>query len=357
MKYTIMEDLIHNHLLKALAASVQEDVVPPAIKDHLHVITSSCDKAFGPLKAVIASVAAKLASPDWDTRLHKVELGGKYSLRSLEHSHVCPLLHSKGLYATATESSLNVTFRANEPYNMTYSANISPRPCKLSFLSIVHEINERYSQELCEAILGYCLHFLKDRKAREDALKAATAIPPPLGASLKTVEGMLNRVHSSCLSHISAFPAIAFHAACEAVAPILWPEGTHIQPLNAHTAADDKTGAKGDVEGRREDGTPFLAAEVKWQIPITPAIIETFDRTSAGVPLRYIITTLHMNVKATDTNIVVCSATEAVIHLLQQALLYSPGVIADYITRLRRAVIENKTLTVTAKEQVAALLA
>lgn len=320
------------------------------LKTDLHIIISSVDKSISPLKAVIVSALAKIIYPDWDTRNHQTGLGGKSSLRTIDHRDVCPYLYAQGLYPTATEFALTRSFEKAEPYTMAYTGAITPKPCKSAFLNIVHSINETYSEALCRAILCYCLQYLKDKKIAKDALRG-TIVVIKCGASLKTVQTLLNNIFTSATSGIAVIPPIAMWAVCITVQPFLWP-GCSIKPLKEHTAADGNSKAYGDVEGYGPDAKPFLAIEVKHCITIDPTIIATFEEKTGTIPLRFIVTTKDRRSESTDTNIIISTVTDAIIHMIQLTLFHKKEIIVEYIDTLRKAIMEYKNISLTAQEAI-----
>ena len=70
-------------------------------------------------------------------------------------------------------------------------------------------------------------------------------------------------------------------------------EGKHLNELQAHSAADSQTGSIGDIEIANEDGSIFEAVEVKHEIPITVALIDSAKQKIRGsqVERYYILTT------------------------------------------------------------------
>jgi DNA (cytosine-5)-methyltransferase 1 len=71
---------------------------------------------------------------------------------------------------------------------------------------------------------------------------------------------------------------------------------TTLLPLQSHSAADERTGAVGDIEVAREDRSIFEALEIKHSIPITELLIDECARKIEGLGYkvdRYYILTTH----------------------------------------------------------------
>ena len=94
-------------------------------KNDLYTITKSKIKVWAPMKATIVSCVAKLIYPNWDTRYHQVQIGGKYSLRTIDRKYVASFLFKKGLYPTATEYALTRSFEKAEPFTKNYTGKIT----------------------------------------------------------------------------------------------------------------------------------------------------------------------------------------------------------------------------------------
>jgi hypothetical protein len=97
---------------KALDTNIIDIVLlnEKCLKDELDIITSNISKSWAPLKATIVSLVAKIQNPDWDTRNHQTQIGGKYSLRSIDKCYVSDYLYKNSLYDTSTEFALTRSF-------------------------------------------------------------------------------------------------------------------------------------------------------------------------------------------------------------------------------------------------------
>ena len=68
------------------------------VKDHLDIISKNTSISWAPFKATIVSVTAKIAHPDYDTRLHQAHMEGGRSLRTIDVKYVSTYLYKNGLY-------------------------------------------------------------------------------------------------------------------------------------------------------------------------------------------------------------------------------------------------------------------
>ena len=123
------------------------------VKDHLDIISKNTSTSWAPFKATIVSVIAKIAHPDYDTRLHQTHMEGGRSLRTIDGKYVSAYLYKNGLYDTPTTFALTRSFEKPEPFNKEYSGMISPPKSKISFLNIVELINTKIDTYLINDIL------------------------------------------------------------------------------------------------------------------------------------------------------------------------------------------------------------
>lgn len=316
----------------------------------IHTVTSTFDKVKAPLKAIVVSVLAKLVYPSWDTRKHQPQIGGEHSLRSIDSTYVCPYLYSISLYPEATAFALTRSFEKSEPFTKNYNGKAKYPEQMSAFLNIVHSINEQYSPELCKAILAKCMFFLQQRKLAGDVLKSTT-LSVSQSVSLKTVQTLLAKVFTSTSSGIAVVPAIVIHTALSIVQPHLWP-GCTIKPLKEHTAADGNSKAIGDVEGYRADNTPFLSVEVKYNIQLDSTLISTFEAKTTDVPLRYMVTTKERVCEATDSNIILSTVNDAVLHILQPALVHKKTIPLEFVQSLRSTILYYRNLGLPARTAI-----
>jgi len=338
----------HSIIEQALRGEHANESLLQPIRADLDTILGCFDKSNSPTKAVIASTMAKLVNPTWDTRKHQTGIGGMFSLRSIDHSNICPYMYQNGYYPTATEFALTRSFEKAELYTKTYSGMISPAPCKPAFLNIVHCINESYSEQLCRAILCYCCSFLKERKAKQLALRSETIAVDVV--QISTVKTLLHRIFTSSTSGISMVPVIAMWTACNTAQPVLWPAWSMV-PLKEHTAADGNSNAFGDVEGTKGDAH-FLACEVKHGIEIDPTITMTFEQKTRGIPLRYIITTKPRAWEISGTGCKIGTVTDAVCDILLQGLAHNDKIMADYVTALHAKILGYPNMSVVRQESI-----
>jgi len=325
------------------------------IKDELDVISQNISKSWAPFKATIVSVIAKIMYPDWDTRNHQTQLGGKYSLRTIDKCYVCDYLYKKGLYDTSTEFALTRSFEKAEPFNKTYSGMISPKACKISFLNIVEVINTKIDIHLLNDIIVYLLSFLKKRKDTTTALKNSIVVSSK-DMDIFDVSNILYEINKLG-SGSSVVPVIIIHTLLSVIQPYLW-VGISMKPLKEHTAPDNHSKSYGDIESFDINLKPKIAIEVKHKIPIDDTIVAIFDEKTKyeDIPLKFIITTAKTERKIVQNNIYIDTLHGFVISYLHQTLFHEKTICLIFIQELRTRIVSYKNMSVSIKESINEIL-
>jgi hypothetical protein len=325
------------------------------IKDELDILIKNITKSWAPLKATIVSVIAKLIYPDWDTRNHQTQIGGKFSLRTIDRRNVSNYLFTLGLYDTVTEFALTRSFEKAEPFNKSYTGNISPEVCKTAFLNIVEIINTSATTELLNDILIYLVQFLKERNEKNKALKNII-VETSKEVDLLDVSNVLEEINTIG-SGASVVPAIVVHTLLTVIQPYLWSCVT-FKHLKEHTAPDTNSKSYGDVEGFNEMSHPVIVIEVKHKIGITESIVSTFDKKTneINIPLKYIITTAKTQKHFVKNNICIDSLTSFTTSYLQQTMLFDTAICSKFIEKLRTDIVSYTNISLPVKESIHQIL-
>lgn len=314
------------------------------LKDDLDIIINGTGTSWAPFKAIFASVHAKLEYPDWDTRLHQVQIGGKYSLRTIDSRDVAPLMYKLGLYDTVTTYSLTRSFEKAEPFDENYSGKIKPANCKTSFLNIQKIINTNVSPKMLTDTRDYMLQWLKTRKDENDRLKQ-TLVTTTKSVNFLDVSAVCEYI-SKLGTGSSVVPSIMVHAALTVSKPDIT-----IKSLKEHTASDKHTKAYGDVEGFI-DSRPVIAVEVKHKIKIDETIIRTFDEKTHEVPLKFIVTTAATPQTVTPSNIWIYSLNDFVLNMIQHKIVDEKDICAVFIQKFREGVVKYPNISIELKNTI-----
>jgi hypothetical protein len=306
-------------------------------KKHMDIVMSCYDKSKAPLKAIVAAGIAKIAFPEWDIREHQMQIGGLYSLRSVDTRYIASEIYKLGLYDTPTSFALTRSFEKAECYDMNYSGKISPIKVKKPFLTIIQVINSSKTKN--KQIMLYVLRWLVQKKSALDDMKAMKRYPSIAGVT--TLESINESIEHllSLGSGSSVVPVIITHACCSIVFRDIF-----MKPLKYHTAADKSTNSLGDIEGYYLKH-PKLVIEVKYNMAITETMILTFDKKSASVPMRLILTTKNTVSRIHCNDILVGSVREFCIGKLQEMFLRDVNVYAKFVRLLRVNLINSPDLS------------
>jgi hypothetical protein len=326
------------------------------VKDILNTLLFNSHKSWGAVKATVASIVAKQVHPEWDTRKHQVQIGGQFSLRSLDKKHVSSIFFQNGLYHTATEFALTRSFEKPEPFEKTYSGKITPPECKTAFLNVVEFINTTASPDVLKAMLGHMVVFLKGQKAKHDAMKGHV-LESSKELSLSHVSDTLDKFNKLSGDGLSVVPIIAIHSLLTIVQPYLWPSMT-IKPLKQHTAPDGHTNSYGDVEGFNPSEKPVLAIEGKHKMKIDDTIIDTFNKKTveSDIQMKYILTTASTPKYHAPNNISVQTVSDFITTHLQLTLYHNPSICTVFIKELHKSVSAHTNLSLQNKEAVVTIL-
>ena len=325
------------------------------IKDHLDIISKNTSTSWAPFKATIVSVIAKIAHPDYDTRLHQANMEGGRSLRTIDGNYVSNYLYKNGLYDTPTSFALTRSFEKPEPFNKEYSGMISPPKSKISFLNIVELINTKIDTHLNNDILVYLLSFLKNRKETTTTLKNSIVISSK-DMNILDISKLLDEINKLG-SGASVIPVIIVHTLLSVIQPYLW-VGISMKPLKEHTAPDNHSKSYGDIEGLDMSSICKIAIEVKHKIKIDDTIVAIFDEKTKNedIPLKFIITTAKTERNIVQSNICIDTLNGFVISHLQQTLFHERTICLIFIKELRTQIVSYKNMSVSIKESINKIL-
>lgn len=321
------------------------------IKDELDTIIKNINKSWAPVKATIASVVAKLGYPKWDTRKHQKQIGGYYSLRSIDANYISSTLFKEGLYDSLTPFALTRSFEKAEPFNQLYNGQIKPVECKSAFLNIVEVINTTNDPHLVLDILHYMIYFLKKRKELTAKLNESVLVVT-MKLDLLDVSHICDYI-SDLRGGSSRVPVIIVHTLLSIVKPFLW-STINLIPLKEHTASDNHCNAYGDIEATYHDSTKAIVIEVKHKIAITSTIIMSFDKKTCNtdIPLKFIITTAMESKRFYKNNICIDSFKNFILTYLHQVYMYDKNIYQTFVQEIRNVILKTKNLDPVIKQEI-----
>lgn len=285
--------------------------IPPFVHQNLNSvlinaledIAKQCEKAATGYLNVVTSLAIKSVYEEKvDVRYHQTQIQNqtdrpaRFNFRGISEKIIYPWMEEHEFHG-AKSGWQTRTFERPKPYLLTYDENIGS--IKNSFLTIYDQIEKNPS---C-AIYSLALLMLRRIELRENS-KVSLASP-----NIQDVMQITNLFEKHFFytykdsKGASRLPVLALYAVYTVLLKELRRfDGKHLKPLEAHSAADSQTGSIGDIEVLNEDGTPFEAVEVKHQIQINKAIIDSAKQKicSSRVDRYYILTTSRQHEPAKD---------------------------------------------------------
>jgi len=192
---------------------------------------------------------AKLDRPTVDPRKPYTEIGGRnaFSGRTYDEQYLTHFINANHLPCNPTTGFLTPAFRnIDKPLSTTVAIVGRPAQVYRDTVQLLEDVAK--GRVSAEDVLTDAIRFLvmtrEEKKARMATLLASLqhdqdAMPLSSEAIVKLLEQ-----HVAC-KHSSRLPVLVVAAAYSAAADKL---GERARPLQAHTAADERTGALGDVE-------------------------------------------------------------------------------------------------------------
>jgi DNA adenine methylase len=202
-----------------------------------------------PARFLLACLLAKIDNPTVDIRKPYTEIGDpdSYSGRSYDEAYIGAFVTEYDLPCNATTAFLTPAFR-NRNIVLTANVNLVGRPANLyqavlELLTDIHENLVSADDLLAETIRGL-LNVKEETRQRMKALLTALkslgeGVPLSSEAMVTLIEQHLKSPRSSRL------PVLVIAAAYKSASDYIHEKAL---PLRSHQAADEQTGALGDVE-------------------------------------------------------------------------------------------------------------
>lgn len=244
--------------------------IPSTLKSNLDYITASSENSKGVLAVITTSLVYKALHPEQDIRCHQQSIPGGYSGRTFDSLYITPFLRSKSFPNMAESGWLTRSLEQKVPYTSDYPGAITPKKLKRIFLETIDTIQSNDIDVI--SIIQYLFARLAERR---DSKKIELAKPQNLSISsiMNVLESHFS--HKYKTRGTSRLPVLAFYAVYESLTTELKRfEGKTLLPLENHTSADSQSGRLGDIDVIDENGNPFEAIEVKYDIPVNFDIIE-----------------------------------------------------------------------------------
>lgn len=200
-------------------------------------------------RLLLACSLAKVHNPDVDIRKPYTEIKDPdaYSGRTYDESYISQFINQHNLPCNPTTAFLTPALR-NRNIVLTPDVNLVGRPPQLyqTILALLNHVhtNKISARNLLAEIIRCLLLVRDERRQRMNTLLAA--LQASEGAIPLSSEGTVSLVqqHLAC-RRASRLPVLVVAAVYKVAADYL---REHVLPLSAHTAADEQTGALGDLQ-------------------------------------------------------------------------------------------------------------
>lgn len=257
--------------------------------ERVSLIAELSENKKGVMTVLVTSLTHKMFDPNQDVRCHQTQLLGGYSGRSVDTRSVTPFLKSVDFPHMAESGWLTRTLEQRHAYTLDYPGSIQPQNLKEAFLEILHDVEENKADPRKYLV---ALFILIAKLRDEKKIKLAKPVDLPISKILSYLEQHFAGPYT--FSGAARLPVLAVYSAYECMMEELKRfQNMKLRHLEAHTTADEKSGAVGDIEMTTEDGKVYEAAEVKHDIKITTQMVRDSYQKFRTQPVKryYILST------------------------------------------------------------------
>lgn len=226
-------------------------------------------------RLLLACMLAKIVRPEIDVRKPYTEIGGDdtFSGRRYDEQYISPFISRYKLPCNSTTAFLTPAFR-NRNMALTRDSDLVGRPKEL-YQVILHILDDVYQeyvspQEVLQEVVRWLIVISQENQQRISTLLATLQTPYerlPLSSEMIT---MLVEQHLR-LPKTSRLPVLVVAAVYQSAKRYL---GEQVSPLFVHNAADEQTGAVGDIEITLSDDERIVTCYEVKDRKVTEADIE-----------------------------------------------------------------------------------
>ena len=212
-----------------------------------------------------------------------------FSARGLDSSTVTPFLRSKDFpYMVSGAGALTRSLEQAVPYDENYTGHIRPQRVKNAFLSCVDAIQTKNLN--ANDALVYLFARLIEYRDLDKNIK----LNRPIHMSIKDMVSKINEHFEKCGGEGSELPVLAIYAVYRQLAVELQRyKDCVLLDLQAHTAADSRSGFLGDIQVNGADEQPFEIVEIKHNIKLSPDLVNDCYNKFKSMPVKtyYLLST------------------------------------------------------------------
>lgn len=289
-------------LVKAIEVERDESAdrsfgLPKDLRASLDAMNDRADSsATAAFTNLVTGIAIKNAYPNVDVRYHQIQIQEPqhFNHRGVSETVVYPFLRDQD-FDGAKSGWQTRTLERPKPYLLTYDENI--RAVKHEFLSCYHALEEDGMS--AQYMLSYLLlgQVIRRNTKKIDLIKPR----------IDDIHSIMGHFEAHFFANYtsrgqSRLPVLAVHSLYRLIMPQLQRfEGLDLANLELHSAADSQTGATGDIEVKKDDGSVFEALEIKHDIPVSLDLVSDAAKklVTRNVDRFYVLTT-HKNCGQTE---------------------------------------------------------
>lgn len=249
---------------------VATSLLPSVVKEPFDVIVANSESSKGVLTVVFTSAVYKSLHPEQDIRRHQTSIANGYSGRTFDTHYITPFFKENRFPAMVESGWLTRSLEQKVPYDENYTGAIKPIALKNAFIESIKQIQTSGRQEDIVDYILQCLIIQRNAKQIDLAI--------PQNLSIHSIIELLDKhFHANYNSFgASRLPVLALYAVYETITKqTARYKNKVLLPLESHTAADARSGRRGDIDVANEDMSPFESVEVKFDIEVTHDIVVT----------------------------------------------------------------------------------
>ena len=257
-------DILEELLSAATSQTSRSAIVTNEIERRVDFV-SRCISNRATIRLLMACLLAKIHRPESDSRKPYTEIGGgdSFSGRTYDETYITPFINTHRLPCNPTTAFLTPALR-NINRVLTIDLNLEGRPREAYqyTLQLLDDVHARRipAEDLLTEALRLLLLVREERQNRMTGLLAGLRQSEDVLPLSTEATVMLIQQHLAC-KNASRLPVLVVAAAYRVAGERL---GERSLPLHAHNAADEQTGALGDLEITLEgDNTVVTSYEMK----------------------------------------------------------------------------------------------
>ena len=237
----------------------------------LKVFVDNCETNKGVLSVFVTLMLKKIISPNQDIRNHQANMPGGFSARGFDGKHITPFLRLHNFpHMVSGAGALTRSLEQAVPYNLDYTGKIKPENVRIAFLSCI----ERVQNGRCDAreVLQYLFCGLIEHRNKDQGMK----LIKPKNRSIAVTMNKIDMHFAQAGKGGSRLPVLSIFAVYkQMVSEMAKYKGCRLCDLQAHQAADTRSGFLGDIQVNDHYDNPMEAVEIKHDIKLTPALVKS----------------------------------------------------------------------------------